>query len=223
VGGVVAGVVVGDGFGVVGAGPPTGGAAVIGAAVTGGAVTGATADGGVNDLPVEPAGGVVAEDPEPGTVGSVVRGAVVAVACGRELGVVRGRDPLGRPERGPTPPVAGGAPVAAVVLRAATVTSAALDGTAAEPIDAMIDKKPETLRPATRIRVAAAGWRRRGRLGAGDALPLFAAGDGRRAASRARRSSTSSGCVTRGAVSSWRGSRARSRGPGVGSSFPRVQ
>ncbi len=55
----------------------------------------------------------------------------------------------------------GGAPVAVAVPPPTTLAVDAPEAGAVVPIEAMIERKPEMLRPATRMRVAAAGWRRR--------------------------------------------------------------
>jgi hypothetical protein len=153
--GVAVGVVVGVVLG-------TGGA-VTGAEVTGVGVdgeVGAGPTGGADTGDVGTRRGTVVGGDTPARPGEmvrpvVVRGAVVVAAARLRDGAVRAGP--GRVGRGPEPD-GRARPVST------TLVVDAPDAGAAAPSDATIERNAETLSPATRTRVAAAGWRRRRRL-----------------------------------------------------------
>ncbi|MDQ1379840.1 MAG: hypothetical protein QOJ71_559, partial [Actinomycetota bacterium] len=159
----------------------------------GGVGDGDVAAGDDDALPLAP-GSVVGDEPPPGTV--VVRGAGFAGSGGDFFPAVLAR--------GFAEGVRGGAPAAVAVPAKVALPGVvdAPDAGAVAPIEAMIDKKAEMLRPATRIRVPVAGCRRR----RDDAPGLWATGvpvpgllpRARRCARRASRASRSGvGSVTR--------------------------
>ena len=160
-----------------------------GDAPTGGAGVGTALVGAAGDA-VDVGGGAPAGAENTRCVGAWVPGAGATVAVGRAgTGGTGGLCPLRVLGFGPaavTPGPDGLRATVPVVVAAADVVAAAVVVVAAVPIDATIERNPAALRPATRIRVAPAGWRRRGPVAGG------ASGDlARRAASRARRSSRS--------------------------------
>lgn len=192
------GTVAGAVFGVVG-----GGAVAAGGAVTkaDGAVGpgGGESDGGE----LAPVGAVGDDDEEPPPENGVaVVGAppgVGAVGAGTVecVGLDAGFFPGAALALGFVARARGGAPEATSVPPPRGVVVDAPDAGAVAPIEAMIERKAEKLRPATRMRVPAAGWRRRRRLG-GPGAGSSGVGRARRAASRASRSSRSGiGSVTR--------------------------
>jgi hypothetical protein len=189
----VVGVVVGATCTVVGVGFGAGGGGTL---PTGGVVTGVAAGGAVTDGNVLLVGVGAIDGCVPGPVGGtvVVTGVVTPLTAVLLVVVVgfgfffgpSGPFGFGGADRGGA--VAAGVPPTPVVAAALVVE--APDAVAVPPIEAMIERNAEKLSPATRMRVAAAGWRRRrrGTTARSDSGPVVGV---RRLASRASRSSRS--------------------------------
>jgi hypothetical protein len=196
------GVVAGGALGGCGTGTVAGGAfgLVGGGDAAAGVVTGELAAGGVGPDGGGPGGGEVAPAGDAGEL-PPLRGAIVGAEPAPGTVVVGGADFAGLRggflpavfARGLADGARGGAPAAGAVPARAVLPAVidAPDAGAVAPIEAMIDKKAEMLRPATRIRVPAAGCRRRRRVSGFSAAATRFTGVLARARRSARRASRS--------------------------------